>query len=114
MHMVSSKRAFPAHMQLCVSSHISEHQEFRTGAIFMKTTATLLPLAVLMIASLSLASIFSSSYGQQQQQQLLQTIKKKDLLIELDTQQQIRTTYKSTANHARSRRWTISCSAANP
>src|SRR5215217_3863901 len=53
----------------------------------MKTTATLLPLAVLMIASLSLASIFSSSYGQQQQQQLLQTIKK-DLLIELDTQQQ--------------------------
>jgi len=57
----------------------------------MKTTATLLPLAVLMIASLSLASIFSSSYGQQQQQQLLQTIKKKDLLIELDTQQQIHT-----------------------
>jgi pimeloyl-ACP methyl ester carboxylesterase len=56
----------------------------------MKTTATLLPLAVLMIASLSLASIFSSSYGRQQQQ-LLQTIKKKDLLIELDTQQQIHT-----------------------
>ena len=87
--MVSSKRAFPAHMQLCVSSHILEHQEFRTGAIFMNTTATGLSLAVLMIASLSLASIFSSSYGQQQQ--LLQTIKKKDLLIELDTQQQIRT-----------------------
>ena len=43
-----------------------------------------------MIASLCLASIFSSSYGQQQQQ-LLQTIKKKDLLIELDTQQQIQT-----------------------
>ena len=56
--MDSSKRAFPAHMQLCIPSHILEHQEFRTGAIFMKTTATLLPLAVLMIASLSLASIF--------------------------------------------------------
>jgi uncharacterized protein len=88
--MVSSKRAFPAHMQLCVSSHILEHQEFRTGAIFMKTTAAGLSLAVLMIASLSIDSIFSSSYGQQQQQ-LLQTIKKKDLLIELDTQQQIQT-----------------------
>ena len=54
----------------------------------MKTTASGISLAVLMIASLSLASIFSSSYGQQQ---LLQTIKKKDLLIELDTQQQIHT-----------------------
>jgi uncharacterized protein len=46
-------------------------------------------LAVIMIASLCLASIFPSSYGQQQL--LLQTIKKKDLLIELDTQQQIQT-----------------------
>lgn len=56
----------------------------------MKTAATGISLAVIMIASLCLASIFSSSYGQQQQQ-LLQTIKKKDLLIELDTQQQIQT-----------------------
>ena len=54
----------------------------------MKTTATGISLAVIMIASLCLVSIFSSSYGQQQ---LLQTIKKKDLLIELDTQQQIHT-----------------------
>jgi uncharacterized protein len=55
----------------------------------MKTAATATSLAVIMIASLCLASIFPSSYGQQQL--LLQTIKKKDLLIELDTQQQIQT-----------------------
>lgn len=55
----------------------------------MKTAATAISLAVIMIASLCLASIFPSSYGQQQL--LLQTIKKKDLLIELDTQQQIQT-----------------------
>jgi uncharacterized protein len=55
----------------------------------MKTAATAISLAVIMIASLCLASIFPSSSGQQQL--LLQTIKKKDLLIELDTQQQIQT-----------------------
>jgi uncharacterized protein len=55
----------------------------------MKTAATAISLAGIMIASLCLASIFPSSYGQQQL--LLQTIKKKDLLIELDTQQQIQT-----------------------
>jgi uncharacterized protein len=55
----------------------------------MKTAATAISLAVIMIASLCLAPIFPFSYGQQQL--LLQTIKKKDLLIELDTQQQIQT-----------------------
>ncbi|HEY6757705.1 MAG TPA: alpha/beta fold hydrolase [Nitrososphaera sp.] len=53
----------------------------------MNTTPTAISFAVIMLASLSLPTIFSSSYGQQ----LVQTIHKRDLTIELDTQQQIQT-----------------------
>ena len=60
----------------------------------MKTSARariLLSLAVIIIVtSVCLPSIFSNVDGQQQQQ-LLQTIKKRNLTIELDRQQQILT-----------------------
>ena len=56
-------------------------------AVFMNTTPTAISFAVIMLASLSLPTIFSSCYGQQ----LVQTIHKRDLTIELDTQQQIQT-----------------------
>src|SRR5215207_1177824 len=49
-------------------------------------------LVVIIVASVCLSLIFSSSVeGQRQQQQLLQTIKNRDLTIELDRQQQIQT-----------------------
>src|SRR5918995_6372189 len=48
-------------------------------------------LVVIIVASVCLPLIFSSSAEGQQQQQLLQTIKNRDLTIELDRQQQIQT-----------------------
>ena len=57
----------------------------------MKTTATAMSLVVIIVASVCLPLIFSSSAEGQQQQQLLQTIKNRDLTIELDRQQQIQT-----------------------
>jgi len=55
----------------------------------MKTSSTAISLAVIIIASVCLPSIFSSSTADGQQ--LLQTIEKRDLTIELDMQQQIPT-----------------------
>ena len=54
----------------------------------MKATTTAISLAVIIIASVCLPSIFSSFADGQQ---LLQTIKKRDLTIELDMQHQIQT-----------------------
>ena len=54
----------------------------------MKATTTAISLAVIIIASVCLPSIFSSSADGQQ---LLQTSKNRDLTIELDMQQQLRT-----------------------
>ena len=54
----------------------------------MNTAATAISLAVITIASVCLPSIFSSSADGQQ---LLQTVKKRDLTIELDMRQQIQT-----------------------
>ena len=54
----------------------------------MKATTTAISLAVIIIASVCLPSIFSSFADGQQ---LLQTIKKRDLAIELDMQHQIQT-----------------------
>jgi pimeloyl-ACP methyl ester carboxylesterase len=60
----------------------------------MKTTATSISSAVVIFASVCLASIFSSSSSfttPADAQQLLQTIEKRDLTIELDGQEQIQT-----------------------
>lgn len=55
----------------------------------MKTAATAISLVVIIFASVCLPSIFPSSTADAQQ--LLQTIEKRDLTIELDRQQQIMT-----------------------
>jgi uncharacterized protein len=54
----------------------------------MKATTTAISLAVIIVASVCIHSIFSSSADGQQ---LLQTIKNRDLTIELDMQHQIQT-----------------------
>src|SRR6266511_354983 len=57
---------------------------YRIVAVLMKTRArAILSLAVIIVTSVCLPSIFSPADGQQ----LLQTIKKRDLTIELDRQQ---------------------------
>jgi len=55
----------------------------------MKTAATAISLTVIIIASVCLPSIFSFSTADAQQ--ILQTIERRDLTIELDRQQQLQT-----------------------
>src|SRR5215207_6717408 len=55
----------------------------------MKTAATAISLTVIIIASVCLPSIFSFSTAEAQQ--ILQTIERRDLTIELDRQQQLQT-----------------------
>jgi hypothetical protein len=64
---------------------------YRILLLIMKTNArAILSLAVIIFTSVCILSIFSFS-ADGQQQQLLQTIKKRDLTIELDRQQQLQT-----------------------
>jgi pimeloyl-ACP methyl ester carboxylesterase len=58
----------------------------------MKTTATAISTVAVIFASVCLASVFSSSFPTSADaQQLLQTIEKRELMIELDGQEQIQT-----------------------